>query len=139
MAKSARPANAPWLSPYVTLKELEKSVKFYEKAFGFKVRDLAKGEDGTVCHAEMTYQDELLMFGQQGAYDKKTVAPVSSGVPSPISLYIYVEDVDAFYKHAVAAGAESIVPPEDMFWGDRMCRIQDPEGYQWSFATHINQ
>jgi uncharacterized glyoxalase superfamily protein PhnB len=52
-------------------------------------------------------------------------------------LYVYCDDVDKFFARATAAGAKVVAPPTDMFWGDRMCRISDPDGYEWSFATNV--
>jgi uncharacterized glyoxalase superfamily protein PhnB len=92
------------------------------------------GEDKTISHAEMEYNGQKIMFGKQTACEKKPPM-LAKDAECPISLYVYCEDVDSFYKAAVAAGANSLAAPEDTFWGDRMCRLQDPEGYQWSFAT----
>jgi PhnB protein len=132
----AKPHDAPWLSPYIMVKDVDAAMEFYLKAFRFEKRDSAPGEDGTTWHAELRYKDQLVMLGKQGGYDKKTLSPATSGVESPMMLYFYCEDVDKFYQHAVAAGAKSLGEPEDMFWGDRMCRLQDPDGYIWSVATH---
>src|SRR5882762_7224083 len=114
-----RPAHATWVSPYITVKDADAAVNFYQKAFHFELKEKAPGEDGTTWHAEMKYKDQLLMFGKQGAYDKECASktPTDSGVASPINLYIYCEDVNKFYQHAVAAGAKSLAAPEDMFWG----------------------
>lgn len=135
---SARPAQFPWMSPYLTVKEVEKSADFYVKAFQFTVKELSKGEDGNTIHAEMFYKDQLLMLGPEGNWANfETKAPKTTGINSPINLYIYCEDVDKFYQHAVSAGAEGFSAPEDMPWGDRMCRLKCPNGYVWAFATHL--
>jgi len=135
---SARPEQFPWLSPYLTVKDVEKSADFYTKAFDFKVKEVSKDENGTPMHAEMLYKDQLLMFGPEGNWGNfETKTPLTSGINSPINLYIYCEDVDKFYQHAINAGAEGFSAPEDMFWGDRMCRLKCPNGYVWAFATHL--
>lgn len=126
----SRPPHLPWVSPYIMVSNLETALAFYNKAFGFELKEK------TPEHAEMRYKDQILMFGQEGAYGSQSKSPRSSGIESPINLYIYVENVDAFHKSAVESGAKSVGDPEDMFWGDRMCRLQCPEGYRWAFATN---
>ena len=60
-------------------------------------------------------------------------------MPSPVSLFVYCEDVDALCKQAQAAGATVAMPPADMFWGDRMCSLIDPDGHTWNFSTHTGK
>jgi len=137
MSQSACPPGASWVSPYIAVRNIDAVLPFYQKAFGFKLMDAPLGEDGSIWHAEFRYQGQLLMFGKAGAYDSTVKPPVESGVESPINLYLYCEDVDAFYAQAVKAGAVSLAAPEPTFWGDKMCRLQDPDGYLWCFATRI--
>jgi uncharacterized glyoxalase superfamily protein PhnB len=134
----AKPENTPWLSPYFMVKNVDQALKFYQAAFGFKIRDQVPGEDGCTWHAEMTYYDQLLMLGKEGAWGSTAQSPASSGVEAPISLYMYTENVDEFYQHAKAQQAQCLEPPTDMFWGDRMCKIKDQDGYIWCFATSLN-
>lgn len=136
-SSSVRPPYAPWITPYMTLQYPEKTVDFYQRAFQFEVKELVPGEDGSVWHVEMTYQGQLLMMGKQGTWGGTTEAPACSGVSSPINLYVYVDNVDSFYQHAIQQGAKSLVEPANMFWGDRMCNLEDPEGYSWCFATYL--
>lgn len=135
--QTPKPADVPWISPYMTVCDIDKAVDFYKKAFHFAIREVAPGEDGKGVHAELTYEGQLVMLGKEGAYGNKTKTPVSSGIASPIHLYIYTENVDEFYKYAIANHAEGMTQPEDMFWGDRMCQLKDPDGYVWCFATHL--
>lgn len=135
--KDPRPANVTWVSPYITVSDVDKMISFYAKAFNFEKKEMVPGDDGTTCHGEMKYKDQLMMFGKAGAYNGTTKSPLMSGVESPMNLYLYCEDIDDFFKQAVKAGAMPLSAPEDMFWGDRMCRLKDPEGYIWCFATHI--
>lgn len=142
MSKSVKPSHATWLSPYMRVQDVDAAAKFYQQAFGFEVLELAPGEDGSTWHAELRYKDQLIMMGKQGAYEKGEQvpkSPVSSGVVCPINLYLYCEDVDKFYQHAIANGATSVFEPGDMVWGDRMCNLKDPEGYVWCFATHLGE
>lgn len=136
-SSSARPAGVTWVSPHFTAKNVDELIPFYQKAFGFEVLEAAKGPDGTTWHAELRYKDQMIMIGKSGAYGGTTKSPLETGIESPMNLYIYCEDVDNFYQHAVKSGAKSLAAPEVMFWGDKMCRLQDPEGYFWCFATHV--
>ena len=137
----SKPKNFPWVSPYLTVTDIDKAFDFYSQAFGFELVEKAKGENGETFHAEFTHKGQMLMLGRTDAYgpDAKLQTPAESGVKCPMNLYLYVDDVDAFYQHAVDNGAESITPPEDTFWGDRMCRLQDADGYVWAFATHSGE
>lgn len=140
---TAKPENFSWLSPYILVKDVDEAIEFYAKAFGFKVGNKSPGKDGSTWHAELSYKDQTLMLGKADAYadsSKKTSAssPVTTGVDCPIFLYLYTENVDNFHDHAVSNGAISMSKPDDMFWGDRMCSLKDPDGYVWSFATTSN-
>lgn len=139
MTAQPRPEGVTWVSPYITVKDADRAVNFYEKAFHFEKRDMVPGQDGTTWHAELKYKDQLLMLGKEGVWGGQTLSPQTSRVESPMNLYLYCEDVDAFHKHAIANGAESVGQPEDMFWGDRMCRLKDPDGYVWCFATFLGE
>ncbi|MCD6046967.1 MAG: glyoxalase [Gammaproteobacteria bacterium] len=136
MGVPVKPNRATWLTPYMTARDVDAIADFYQRAFGFEILELAKGEDGTTWHAEFRYQDQLVMMGKQGVYGKGAESPATTGVDCPIIPYVYCEDVDKFYEHALKEGAVSVIKPDDMFWGDRMCSVKDPEGYMWSFATH---
>lgn len=133
-----KPLSAPWLSPYIIVNDVEAAVNFYQKAFDIAVKEIVADETGAAVHAELTYHDQLFMIGKQGAYKGETLSPVNSGIDCPITLYVYCEDVDKFYHHAVANDALSMSPPEDTFWGDRMCRLADIDNYVWCFATQKN-
>ena len=139
---SDRPARAPqmpWLSPYLVVKDADVALDFYQRAFGFKKKEAVPGPDGKTFHAEMTYNDAVIMFAPEGAGGGPWKAPVTLGVPSPVGLYVYCADVDALCARAKQAGASVEAEPQDMFWGDRTCRLRDPDGHQWSFATFRGQ
>lgn len=137
--KDPRPENVGWVLPHITVSNVDVMAKFYEKAFKFVIKELVPGEDGSTWHGELRYKDQLIMLGKAGAYGdiSKTRPPIMAGVESPMSLYLYCEDVDQFYKDAIAAGAISLMEPQDMFWGDRMCRLKDPDGFVWAFGTKL--
>jgi len=110
------------------------ALEFYEKALSAKKRPGVSSFDGKVIHAEFQIGDSVFMlsdeFPHMGNRSPKTLGGTTGGI------WLYVPDVDALYQQAVAAGATSIMPPTDMFWGDRHARIRDPFGHEWSIATH---
>src|SRR5688572_4499978 len=117
-----KPEGYSWIVTTLTVKDIEKSLAFYEKAFGFQKGMTMPGPAGKAMHGEMTYKDIKVMLGPEGEWEGKVCkSPASSKVESPSGLYVYVEDVDALYKRATGAGAVSVVAPADQFWGDRMC------------------
>ncbi len=95
------------------------------------------GPDGKIAHVEMTWNDGVIMFGAECASGGTCRAPVTTGTESPVSLYVYCDDVDALFSRATESGAKVAFPPNDQFWGDRICRLIDPDGYPWCFATHL--
>lgn len=125
-------AGSRWVNPYLTVRDPAGAIRFYESGLGFKLRGKMEHE-GKIMHAELLHNDSLVMLGpenpQQGG-----LAP--SG-PQSITLYTYVENVDEVTSRAATAGARVISPPGDMFWGDRVSIIVDPEGFTWWLATHI--
>lgn len=122
------------VTPSFTFKDSQKAIDFYKKAFGAKVLDIFPSLDGRgIMHATMQIGDSILMMGDErpgpGCKSAETLGN------SPISLFIYVSNVDAAFKQAVAAGAIATMPVADMFWGDRAGTIKDPFGYSWMIAT----
>lgn len=141
MAKRPQPPTGmPWLSPYLAVRDADQSLAFYQKAFGFEKKGAIPGPNGKTGHAEMTWRGSVIMFGPEGAYpstEGKVLCPKSSGTPSPVHMYVYCDDVDAMFVRATAAGAVVNIPPTDMFWGDRLCKVTDPDGHVWNFATNV--
>ena len=126
----------PHVIPYLTVSDVEKSITFFQEALGFSLMEPAmKNDEGVAVHAEVTYQNMSVMMGLEGSYDGTCKTPHHSGVEAPVSLYIYCDDVDSQTKTAAAAGAKVLAEPADMFWGDRMSRIEDADGYRYSLAT----
>lgn len=140
MTRPILPEQANWLTPYIMVADAEKSLVFYEQAFGFVTRFTLPGKDGKPAHAEMTYQGKaIIMLAPEGAWGSKEQTPNHSGVKCPIGLYVYCQDVDALTQQARDAGAELAGEPQDMFWGDRVASLRDPDGYVWSFATKVGE
>ncbi|HXA06199.1 MAG TPA: VOC family protein [Bryobacteraceae bacterium] len=115
--------------------DLKAAADFYQKAFGFAKRGIMNGPDGKAMHAELTLRGTTLMLGpempQMGSRSAKTVGA------SPTSLYLLTENADKVVAKAVKLGAASKGPVMDMFWGDRVGTVVDPEGYTWMVATHV--
>jgi len=123
------------VTPSLTLKSCKKAIEFYKDAFGAKVLDMFPTLDGQgVMHAAIQIGDSIVMMGDENLGQMCKSAETLGA--SPVSLFIYVEDADAVFKRAVAAGGTATMPVADMFWGDRAGNIKDPFGYQWMIATH---
>ncbi|QSN60150.1 MULTISPECIES: VOC family protein [unclassified Caballeronia] len=122
------------LTPHLVCAGAAEAIEFYKRAFGAVEMGRLPGDDGKLMHAMVKIGDSMLMlvdehpdFGMLGAKSLKG---------SPVTIHLYVEDVDATVKQAEAAGARVTMPVADMFWGDRYGRLEDPFGHQWSVATH---
>ena len=140
------PPQAQFITPYLTVRDAEAAMKFYQSAFGFEPATVMPGPGGKPLHVDMNYRGKsVVMFSPEDApWGEKMLAPVSSGAQEPVGFYLYCEDVDAQYKQAldagaVAAGSGEVVGPEDMFWGDRIATVQDPDGYRWTLATKVGE
>lgn len=123
------------VTPMFTFKDVRKAIDFYQRAFGAEELFVMPGPDGKgVLHAEIRIGDSIIMLGEEHPQESCQSAASLGG--SPVSFYLYLEDVDAAFRVALAAGAEVRMPVEEMFWGDRVGTVQDPFGHSWSLATH---
>jgi uncharacterized glyoxalase superfamily protein PhnB len=136
---SFRAPDMPWISAHLTVRDVGTAADFYNRAFGLEKRNEMPGPDGKLLHAELTWHDGLIMLGPECATEPHRRAPASTGVPSAVGLYLYCPDVDALCARAEKGGAKVLQAPTDMFWGDRVCRLEDPDGHIWSFATHTGK
>jgi PhnB protein len=122
------------VTPHLIVRDSRKAVDFYKRAFGAEEIAVMTSPDGKVMHAEIKIGDSIIMFNDEfpewGSVGPETLGNCTS------SLHIYVPDVDAAFQKAVQAGATPLMPPADMFWGDRYGKLKDPFGHQWAFATH---
>jgi uncharacterized glyoxalase superfamily protein PhnB len=126
------------VTPMLMFKDARKAIEFYKRAFAARERFAMPGPDNSgVMHAEILIGDSIIMMGEENPQGPCKSAETTGG--SPISLYVYLDDVDEAFKRAVAAGAETRMPVEEMFWGDRVGTVQDPFGYSWSLATHTRE
>ena len=134
-AKKAVPEGHHTVTPHLIMDNAAKALDWYKKALGAQEVARAAGPDGKIMHAEIRIGDSLIMLNDEmgGAKSAKAFGG------SPASLWVYVDDCDALFNRAVAAGAK--VPPgpmgamADQFWGDRAGTLTDPHGYTWTIAT----
>jgi PhnB protein len=123
------------LTPYLIVADGVGAVAFYEAVFGAKLRLKLGGPDGKLGHAELEIGDSLIMLADEHPAMGAVAPPTVGG--TPVSLHLYVEDVDAVTTRALAAGATLKRPVEDQFYGDRLGTIVDPFGHVWHISTHI--
>jgi PhnB protein len=137
MAGNAKPIPQGFegATPYMICKDAARALEFYQKAFDAKVNLRLDRPDGRLGHAEFSIGRATLMLSEECA-EMGAKSPETLG-GSPVSLYVYVDDVDAFVGHAAEFGAKLVRPPTDMFYGDRSAHMVDPFGHSWGFATHI--
>ena len=122
------------ITPYLIVKGGAAAIEFYKKAFGAVEVMRIPGPDGKLGHAEIRIGDSVVMLADEhpemGARSPQTIGG------TPVSILLYVEDVDAVFRQALAAGAKIQRPIEDKFYGDRMGSLDDPFGHVWHIATH---
>jgi len=122
------------VTPYMIVKGAAKAIDFYKNAFGATELMRFPGPNNTVMHAEIKIGDSVVMLADEhesGPYR----SPMAVG-GTPISLMVYVEDVDTVFNQAVSLGANSTREVEDQFYGDRSGNLTDPFGHVWTIATH---
>ena len=123
----------PAVLPYLHYEYVAGALDFLAKTFGFTVHLSMPGSDGAIVHAEIVLGRAVVMLGPEsvetGAQSPKRLGGVTQ------SLYVYVDDVDAHFRHTAASGATITKEPVDMFWGDRVYSARDAEGHHWTFAA----
>lgn len=132
----AVPAGYEGITPYLICRNAEAAIDFYKRAFG--AAELYRiGSPSMVGHAELKIGNSIIMLADEYP-DMGAVGPETIG-GTPLSLMMYVEDVDGFTKKAIAEGLEVLRPVENQFYGDRSGQFKDPFGHKWVFATHIEE
>ena len=129
------PAGHPTVSPYLIVGDATRALEFYKKGFGAKELMRHAGPDGRIGHAEVKIGDSIVMLADEhpevGARSPKTIGG------TPVSLHVYVKDVDALTRQAVNAGAKVVRAVQTQFYGDRNGTLEDPFGHQWHVSTHV--
>lgn len=137
MSKSVKPIPDGYhvITPHLIVDDASRAIDFYKSVFDATELFRMDGPGGKIGHAELRLGDSVIMLADQ--HPESDVYAPAHYKGSPISLMIYVTDVDAVVKRAVAAGAKITRPVKDQFYGDRSGIIEDPFGHKWSVATHV--
>lgn len=130
----AIPEGMHTITPHLFCEGAAEAIEFYKKAFNAVELSRLPGPDGKIMHAQLRIGDSALMLCDAVPQCGGFGALALKG--SPVTIHLYVPDVDAIYAQAVKAGATARMPVEDMFWGDRYGMLVDPFGHHWSVATH---
>jgi PhnB protein len=129
------PEGYPRVTPYLHVDGAAAAIDFYSEVFGAKERMRMPGPDGKLGHAEIEIGESIVMladeFPDMGALSPRTVGG------TPVTIHVYVEDVDKAFDTAVKLGAKAIRPVENQFYGDRSGQFVDPFGHQWNVASHV--
>ncbi|MGC4096414.1 MAG: VOC family protein [Nitrospira sp.] len=123
------------VTPHLVCNGAADAIEFYKKAFGAVELGKVPGPEGKLLHAVIRIGDSAVMLVDEFP-DHNALGPKSLK-GSPVTIHLYVQDVDAVFNQAIAAGAKSTMPVTDMFWGDRYGLLEDPFGHHWSVATHV--
>jgi PhnB protein len=133
MTVKAIPDGYHKITPYLVVKGGAKAIAYYTSVFGAKEFVRMPGEkDGEIGHAELKIGDSVVMLADETSEHR---GPEAVG-GSPVTLLLYVEDVDTTFARAIAAGGSAIRPVVDQFYGDRSGLLRDPFGHLWMVATH---
>jgi PhnB protein len=137
MAKAAQavPRGYHTVTPSIVVAGATKAIDFYKKALGAEEVMRFPGPGGTIMHAEIRVGDSVVMLADEMP-EQGGRSPKSYG-GTPVSFFVYKDNVDAAWKRAVDAGAKEIMPLQDMFWGDRTGCLEDPFGHRWWLAQHV--
>jgi PhnB protein len=134
-AKSHVPSGFHTATPYLIVKDGAAALEYYRRAFGATELSRHADPEGKVRHAEFRIGDSPFMLSEENADFPDWQSPQSRG-GTPVHLYLYVEDCDAVFGRAIAAGARELLPVQDQFYGDRSGGLTDPFGHVWYVATH---
>jgi PhnB protein len=129
------PAEYPRVTPYLTIDGAGAAIDFYKDVLGAEEKVRMGGPDGKVGHAELGIGDSMVMLAD--AFPGMGAPTPSSLGGSPVTLMVYVADVDTVFARAVKAGAKEIAPVQDQFYGDRSGQFEDPWGHRWNVASHV--
>jgi PhnB protein len=129
------PDDYPRVTPYLIVDDASAAIDFYRAVFGATERMRLAGPDGKVGHAELGIGDAVIMLADENPEMDARGPRIFGG--TPVTLHVYVEDADDVLERAVAAGAKTLRPAEDKFYGDRAGQFEDPFGHRWDVATRV--
>ena len=123
------------VTPHLVCAGAAEAIEFYKKAFNAEQTALLPGPDGKVMHAAIRIGDSTVMLVDENPQWGMLGPKALKG--TPVTIHLYVDEVDKFAAYAASVGAKVIMPVADMFWGDRYGVLEDPFGHRWSVATHV--
>lgn len=129
------------VTAHLIVSPCSEAIAFYGKAFGAKALYSMPGPGGLIMHSEIKVGDAIVMLSDEQP-PMKPGDPQTRKTPKNLggttaALMLYVKDTDKWFERAVAAGCTGVMPPMDMFWGDRYSQVEDPYGHVWAIATHL--
>ena len=136
MSSSAKPIpeGHQTVTPHLIVRGAQQAIAFYQRAFGAEELSRLLAPNGRILHAELKLGDTIFYLCDE--FGDATRSPHAFG-GSPVTIHLWVEDVDATFAEAVEAGSKVIMPVADTFWGDRYGKVKDPFGHEWSLATRL--
>ena len=128
------PAGMTAVTPHLIVDGAARAIEFYKNAFGATEEMRLPGPDGKLMHARLRIGGAAVMLVDEMPHCNALGPKALKG--TPVTIHLFVDDADAVFERAVKAGAAAVMPPADMFWGDRYGVVTDPFGHCWSIATH---
>ncbi|WP_329427985.1 VOC family protein [Streptomyces sp. NBC_01268] len=129
------PEGYPRVTPYLCVDGAAAAIDFYVSVFGASERMRMPASDGRIGHAELAFGNSVVMLADE--YPEINFRSPKTVGGTPITLHVYVEDVDAVFAKALARGAKELSPVKNEFYGDRTGQLEDPFGHRWNLATHV--
>lgn len=133
----SKPKNEPTISPYLNIKGAKAAIEFYSQVFGAKEIGRLSAPDGAVMHCELQIGDSKIMLAEE-SLEWCNKSPTTLG-DTPVTITLYVDDVDATFQRALDAGAKQVMPLKDEFYGLRVGVISDPFGHKWHLHTPFEE
>jgi len=129
------PDGYPRVTPYLHVDGASKAIEFYRTVFGAKERMRLAAPGGRIGHAELEIGNSMIMLADE--HPEMNIRGPKSVGGTPVTVLVYVEDVDRAFERALKAGAKELRPVQNQFYGDRSGQFEDPFGHQWNVATHV--
>jgi PhnB protein len=129
------PEEYPRVTPYLIVDGAGAAIEFYSAVLSARERMRMAGPDGKIGHAELGIGDSVIMLADE--HPEMDIRGPRTVGGTPVTLHVYVEDSDSVFERAIQAGAKSLRPVEDKFYGDRSGQFEDPFGHRWDVATHV--
>ena len=129
------PEGYPRVTPYLCIDGAAAAIDFYTAVLGAEERMRMPGPDGKIGHAELLVGDAVVMLADE--YPEMDIRSPTSIGGSPVTIHVYVEDVDRVFEQAIAAGATELQALQNQFYGDRSGQFVDPFGHKWNVASHV--